>query len=49
MLANAVGKDQVSALLDMSGQLLADNNFKVRPSLPLHVQHSDHLQSKPFF
>ncbi|WIA41106.1 hypothetical protein OEZ86_004736 [Tetradesmus obliquus] len=29
VLANAVGKDQVSALLDMSGQLLADNNFKV--------------------
>eukprot|EP00882_Tetradesmus_deserticola_P019224 GHRQ01020678.1.p1 GENE.GHRQ01020678.1~~GHRQ01020678.1.p1 ORF type:complete len:395 (+),score=156.04 GHRQ01020678.1:455-1639(+) len=29
VLGNAISKDQVSALLDMSGQLLADNNFKV--------------------
>ncbi|KAF8062702.1 clasp1b [Scenedesmus sp. PABB004] len=29
--ARAVSRDQVSALLDMSGQLLGDNNFKARP------------------
>jgi hypothetical protein len=42
VLANAVSKDQVSALLDMSGQLLADNNFKVMTTTVEEPQHMLH-------
>lgn len=44
--SNVVYKEQVSALLDMSGQLLADNNFKVRRRLPIQPRHLDPVQCK---
>lgn len=39
-----MAREQLSALLDVSGQLLGDNNYKVR-SILLHGQHcGQHLR-----